>query len=78
MINSSGNTSFNNKAEIIYHVFQRSFYDSNNDKHGDLTGLKQQLPYLQELGSPFFTHLFCAYHYIITADDFEARPAYEP
>lgn len=39
------------KGEIIYHVFQRSFYDSNGDLHGDLNGLRQKLGYLQELGA---------------------------
>jgi len=38
------------KGEIIYHVFQRSFYDSNGDLHGDFNGLRQKLDYLQELG----------------------------
>lgn len=38
------------KAEIIYHVFQRSFYDSNGDLQGDLKGLQQKLDYLQDLG----------------------------
>jgi glycosidase len=38
------------KAEIIYHVFQRSFYDSNGDLQGDLKGLQQKLDYLQNLG----------------------------
>ena len=38
------------KGEIIYHVCQRSFYDSNGDLQGDLNGIKQKLPYLQELG----------------------------
>ncbi len=38
------------KGEIIYHVFQRSFYDSNGDLHGDLNGLRMKLDYLQELG----------------------------
>jgi alpha-amylase len=38
------------KGEIIYHIFQRSFYDSNEDLHGDLNGLRQKLDYLQELG----------------------------
>lgn len=38
------------KGEIIYHVFQRSFYDSNGDGHGDLNGLKEKLDYLQDLG----------------------------
>jgi alpha-amylase len=36
--------------EIIYHVFQRSFYDSNGDGIGDLNGLTEKLDYLQELG----------------------------
>jgi glycosidase len=36
--------------EVIYHVVQRSFYDSNGDNQGDLRGLKEKLPYLQELG----------------------------
>jgi glycosidase len=38
------------KGEIIYHLFQRSFYDSNGDLHGDLNGVRQKLDYLQELG----------------------------
>lgn len=38
------------EAEIIYHVFQRSFYDSNGDLQGDLKGLEQKLDYLQNLG----------------------------
>src|SRR5665647_1895683 len=40
---SSGN-------EVIYHVFQRSFYDSNGDMIGDLNGLHQKLDYFQDLG----------------------------
>ena len=39
------------KGEIIYHVFQRSFYDTNGDLHGDLNGVRQKLDYLQELGA---------------------------
>ena len=38
------------QGEIIYHVFQRSFYDSNGDLQGDLNGLRQKLDYLQDLG----------------------------
>jgi alpha-amylase len=38
------------KGEVIYHVFQRSFYDSNGDRHGDLNGLREKLDYLQDLG----------------------------
>jgi len=36
--------------EVIYHMFQRSFYDSNGDGHGDFNGIKQKLDYLQDLG----------------------------
>lgn len=62
------------KDEIIYHIFLRSFYDSNGDMHGDLAGVKEKLDYLQDLGvtsllltpiykSPFYHNYF--------ADDFE-------
>ena len=38
------------KGEVMYHICQRSFYDSNGDSNGDLNGLRQKLPYLQDLG----------------------------
>ena len=41
------------KGEIIYHVFQRSFYDTNGDLHGDLNGVRQKLDYLQEFAVDF-------------------------
>ena len=55
--------------EVIYHVFQRSFYDSNGDGHGDFNGLKSKLDYLEDLGvtslllipiveSPFYHNYF--------------------
>lgn len=61
-------------VEVMYHVVQRSFYDSNGDENGDLNGLRKKLDYLQELGvtsilmlplyeSPFYHNYF--------ADDFE-------
>ncbi|NNV55086.1 alpha-amylase family glycosyl hydrolase [Limnovirga soli] len=40
----------NDKGEVIYHVCQRSFYDSNGDMQGDLNGLRKRLDYLQDLG----------------------------
>lgn len=40
----------NAQQEVIYHVFQRSFFDSNGDGHGDLKGMQQKLVYLKELG----------------------------
>lgn len=36
--------------EVIYHIFTRSMRDSNGDGEGDLNGIRQSLPYLQELG----------------------------
>ena len=43
-------TSSASRPEVIYHVFERSFYDSNGDRIGDLNGLKEKLGYLQHLG----------------------------
>ncbi|HEX8021946.1 alpha-amylase family glycosyl hydrolase [Mucilaginibacter sp.] len=60
--------------EIIYHIFQRSFYDSNGDYHGDLNGIRQKLDYLQELGvtSILLTPLYeSAFYHNYFAIDFE-------
>lgn len=60
--------------EIIYHIFLRSFYDSNDDAQGDLNGLKQKLDYLQKLGvtSVLLTPLYrSVYYHNYFADDFE-------
>ncbi|MFT3705921.1 MAG: alpha-amylase family glycosyl hydrolase [Agriterribacter sp.] len=68
------------QAEIIYHVFQRSFYDSNGDKHGDLNGLRFQLDYLQQLGitsillTPLYQSVY--YHNYFTHDFESIDPAY--
>ncbi len=64
----------NAKSEVIYHLFQRSFYDSNGDSHGDLNGVRQKLDYLQELGvtSILLLPLYeadCYHNYF--ANDFE-------
>jgi glycosidase len=62
------------KDEIIYHIFQRSFYDSNGDQHGDLNGIREKLDYMQQLGvtaillTPLYESVF--YHNYF-ADDFE-------
>jgi glycosidase len=36
--------------EIVYHVVQRSFFDSDGDLHGDFAGLESRLPYIEDLG----------------------------
>ena len=38
------------QQEVMYHVFQRSFFDSNGDGNGDLKGMQDKLNYLQQLG----------------------------
>ncbi len=63
------------KDEIVYHVFQRSFYDSNGDSHGDLNGLRMKLDYLQELGvtSILMTPLYeSVYYHNYYSSDFKA------
>ncbi|MDA3810880.1 MAG: alpha-amylase family glycosyl hydrolase [Spirochaetaceae bacterium] len=48
------------RQTTIYHIYPRSFQDSNNDGIGDLQGIINRLDYLKELGietiwiSPFF------------------------
>lgn len=61
-------------GEIIYHVCQRSFYDSNGDRNGDLKGLREKLDYLQDLGvtSILLLPLYeSVYHHNYFASDFE-------
>ena len=38
------------KDAIIYELHVRSFFDSDNDGHGDFRGLAQKMDYLQDLG----------------------------
>ncbi|WP_435350027.1 glycoside hydrolase family 13 protein [Klebsiella michiganensis] len=48
------------KESVIYQVYPKSFYDSNNDGVGDIPGIIAKLPYLKTLGitliwvSPFY------------------------
>ena len=73
-----GPKELNPEAEIYYHLFLRSFYDSNHDGYGDLNGLHQKLDYLQNLGittilltplydSPFYHNYFANDFYKIDA-----------
>ena len=62
------------QPEIIYHLFQRSFYDSNGDLQGDLNGIVSKLDYLQDLGvtSILLLPLYkSVYYHNDFADDFE-------
>ncbi|MEO1012724.1 MAG: alpha-amylase family glycosyl hydrolase [Bacteroidota bacterium] len=66
--------------DIIYHVVQRSFYDSNGDRHGDLNGFVQKLGYLKELGvtTILFTPLYESgfYHNYFPTDYMEIDHEY--
>ena len=48
------------KELIVYQIYPRSFYDSNDDGIGDLKGVTEKIPYLKNLGvtalwlSPYF------------------------
>jgi len=57
------------EPEVFYHIFMRSFRDSNGDRAGDLKGITEKLDYLKELGvtsalltplqpSPFYHNYF--------------------
>jgi alpha-amylase len=61
--------------EVVYQIFERSFFDSNGDRIGDFKGIEEKLPYIASLGatsillqpilkSPFYHNYF--------ADDFFA------
>jgi alpha-amylase len=66
-------------AEVMYHVFQRSFYDANGDQHGDLKGLQQKLGYLQELGvtailmTPLYESVYYHNYYSSNFDKIDPR-----
>lgn len=78
-ISSTSQKDFTNN-EIIYHVFQRSFYDSNGDQIGDLNGLRQKLDYLQDLGItsiqllPLYQSVF--YHNYFSDDFYKIDSAF--
>ncbi len=40
----------NENGGVYYEIFVRSFADSDNDGIGDLEGIRQKLPYLEDLG----------------------------
>src|SRR6202007_2390518 len=68
------------KDEVIYHVFQRSFFDSNGDPQRDLNGLRSKLDYLQQLGvtaiqlTPLYESIY--YHNYFAKDFYKIDPRY--
>ena len=38
------------KGALLYHVYVRSFFDSDGDGHGDLAGVEAKLDYIRSLG----------------------------
>lgn len=38
------------KEAVVYQIYPKSFYDSNNDGIGDIKGVTKKLPYLADLG----------------------------
>lgn len=67
-------------GEVMYHVFQRSFFDSDGDGNGDLKGINQKLDYLQGLGvttlllTPLYQSDF--YHNYFATDFEKIDPTY--
>ena len=41
---------YNFKDKVVYQIYPKSFYDSNNDGVGDIKGITLKLDYLKELG----------------------------
>lgn len=67
-------------SAVIYQIWVRSFHDSDGDGNGDLKGITQKLPYLNELGvqalwlSPIFESP--SYHGYNATDFFTIDEAY--
>ena len=65
---------------VIYEIFPRSFYDTNNDGIGDLNGVRQKLDYIQALGAntiwltPFYPST--TYHGYDVTDYFKVNPQF--
>ena len=60
------------RGAVIYQIYPRSYQDTNGDGIGDLTGIRQRLPYIASLGvdaiwiSPFFPSPMRDFGYDVT------------
>lgn len=63
---------------VLYEIFPRSFYDTNNDRIGDLKGITEKLDYLKDLGigAIWLTPIFASpsYHGYDTTDYYKINP----
>jgi len=64
------------RGAVIYQIYPRSFYDTNNDGVGDLRGISEKMDYIAQLGvdaiwiSPFFKSPMKDFGYDVS--DYEA------
>ncbi len=69
------------KTAIGYQIYPRTFYDANGDGIGDLQGIIQKLPYLEDLGinliwiGPFFKSPMDDFGYDVE-DYYQVDPSY--
>jgi len=69
------------QGAVIYQIYPRSFFDSNNDGIGDLPGITEKLDYVASLGvdgvwlSPFFTSPMRDFGYDV-ADYYSVDPRF--
>lgn len=74
------NTVANKNGSMSYEIFVRSFYDSNGDGTGDLNGVKEKLPYLNDLGIKTLwlmpIHPSPTYHGYDVTDYYDVNPEY--
>ncbi len=72
--------SSNENGSMNYEIFVRSFYDSDGDGIGDLTGVKEKLPYLADMGfkSLWLMPIFPSptYHGYDVTDYYSVNPDY--
>ena len=66
---------------VFYNIYPQSFYDTNGDGIGDLNGIREKLPYIQDMGftaiwlNPFYESPFRDAGYDVT-DFYKVAPRY--